>query len=256
MKPYWLYTTTALVIFFVLHAKSTENRYKEELCKYYVARSAALHLAGFRVDPDQRLTWFDVSESTAAGWESVIVDERPFKGDLLSSSISAYKLPRKFLSYDVYRVYRSNPIGSNYYFKIGLDDQFNFVRLWGFRDPISNVGEFAIYPSTRDDISFESGDLPLNDKDKVDQFIGDWLQLTQYGRQPGYFKIISNNYEVSNNALEGTCQTAEFHQADPLFGGDKIRYKEWSYRISSIGLTHLELLSKREDDDMSVIFGS
>ena len=80
MKPYWLYITTVLVVFFAVHAKLTENthkeeldRYKEELCKYYVARSAALYLAGYRVDPDQRLSWFDVSESTARGWESVIV---------------------------------------------------------------------------------------------------------------------------------------------------------------------------------------
>ena len=263
MKPYWLYITTVLVVFFAVHAKLTENthkeeldRYKEELCKYYVARSAALYLAGYRVDPDQRLSWFDVSESTARGWESVIVGVKSFEGDLLPSSISAYRLPRKFLSYDVYRVYRSNPTGTDSFFKIGFDDQFNFVTFWGFRDPISAVGEYAVYLGTRDDISFESGDLPLNDKDKVDQFIGDWIQLTQYGMQPGYFKILSNDYEVTNNVVEGTCQTAEFYQADPLFGGDKVRYIEWSYRISSIGLSHLELLSQREDEDKSVIFGS
>lgn len=266
MKPYWLYITTVLVVFFAVHAKLTENthkeeldRYKEELCKYYVARSAAIYLAGYREDSEQKPIWFDVSESTVARWESAIVGQKSFRGDLLSSSISAYRLPRRFLSYDVYMVYRSNPTSTNpVFFKIGLDDQFNFVKLWGFREPISNVGEYAVYMSSGEDeyVSFESGDVPLNDKAKMDQFIGDWIQLTQYGKHPGYFKIISNDFEVTNNVVEGTCQTAEFYEADPLLGGDKVRYKEWSYRISGLGLSHLELLSQREDEDKSVIFGS
>lgn len=257
MKPYWLYITLALMMFFAVHAKLTEDRYKEELCKYYVARSAAIYLDGYRVDPDQRLAWFDVSELTAANWEKVIVDIVPFKGDLLSSSITAYRLPRRFLSYDVYMVYRSNPSSTNtVFFKIGLDDQFNFVTFWGFRDPISTVGEYVHYWGSRDDISFESGDLPLKDKDKMDQFIGDWIQLTQYGKHPGYFKIISNDFEVTNNVVEGTCQTAEFYEADPMFGGNKVLYKEWSYRIPGFGQPRLELLSQREDEDLSVIFGS
>ena len=257
MKSYWLYITTVLVVFFAVHAQLTKDRYKEELCKYYVVRAAATYLDGYRVDQDQRLAWFDVSNLTAANWERVIVDSVPVKGDLLSSSISAYRLPRKFLSYDVYMVYRSNPSSTNtVFFKIGLDDQFNFVTFWGFRDPISTVGEYVRYWGSLDEITFESGDLPLKNKDKMDQFIGDWIQLTQYGKHPGYFKIISNDFEMTNNVVEGTCQTAEFYEADPMFGGNKVRYKEWSYRIPGFGQPRLELLSEREDEDLSVIFGT
>lgn len=255
MKSYWLYITLALMVFFAVQVKLTKDRYKEELCKYYVARSAELHLAGYREDPERRSAVYDVSESTAALWESVIVGEKPFKGDLLSGSISVLRLPRKFLSYDVYLVYPNAPMHPRY-FKVGLDDQFNFVTFWGFRDPIARAGEYVRYWGSRDDISFESGDLPLNDKDKVDQFVGDWIQLTQYGKHPGSFMIMSNDFEVTNDIVEGTCQTVELLEADPLFGGNKVRYKEWSYRIPSFGQPRLELLSERDDEDLSVISGT
>lgn len=258
MKSSVFYISLSLLIIMVVHAHTTEARYKAELCKYFVARAASQSLAAYNDESKRELPWNDVSESIARRWESVMVNRSTTsaRGDALAGQLSVYKLPRKFLKHDVYEVWR---LGFDRgVFRIGLDDQFNFVKLWGFNDPVTRVGEYGIFMDTINFPHFESGDLPLKNKLKFDQFIGYWIHLTQYSGSSKQFKIVSNDFEVSLlDNVTGTCQTAEFHWVYPDSGeNDKVVYKEWSYRIPSFGFTQLELLSIRESEDLSVFSGS
>lgn len=265
MKSYGLYISLSLMAFFVAYAKLAENqaqselyRYKSELCKYYVACFAAKTVADYYENvardtstvEDRIGSLRNVRRRTSLGSGiNAVLD-----ASLVSDNLFANRLPRKFLRYDVYQVSRLFP-SSGSYFKIGIDDQFRFVTFGGFDDPVSGPGDYTHFWGFDDGLKFESSDLPLHDEAEVRQFIGDWIQLTQYEDRAGFFKILSNEYEETKGVVTGACQTAELKQSFSIPANNRIRYREWSYRIPSFGQPRLELISEREEEDLSEILG-
>lgn len=255
-KSHGLYVLFVILIVFVIQLRSTEDLAKSTMCKYYVAwfisSTVADYYSQFYSDSASETERSPVRTLKPPGgkWLNTRYDVM-MTTSAVNGRFMALKMPRRFLNYDVYLVSEYTTHSYSYY-KLGIDDQFKFVRFWGFGvpEPISQSENFALFMGQNDELEFDSTDLPMSDEVKVQQFIGDWIQLTQFSDHPNRFKILSNQYVETEfkGRFEGTCSTAELR--DDFQKGRSVIYRDWSYIIPfDGGHPYLELLSVREVED-------
>ena len=162
------------------------------------------------------------------------------------------KAPRRFLDYDVYLTTR---VGQIHYhiFKLGVDDQLNVVRFNGFtHKKVINNAPNPFLPMN-DILQFNRSDVPVYDRDLILEFLTDWIQLTHFRDWAHWFRILSNEYELTKGGIEGICHSVELDQG--AYQESKVIYKKWEYRVPETGTPDLRLLSEIVDDDLSVFLG-
>ncbi len=162
------------------------------------------------------------------------------------------RLTRRFLTYDVFLVYRFTTSQPRRY-KVGIDDQFNIIRIHGFYEGDFRVGSHAMDSFSYDDgLEFSSKDVPAGDPDKFGEFVSDWIQLTQHDDHPNFFRILSNEYMLEDRDVLGSCATAELRHG-PLIE-EAVIYKLWKYKIPNEGTPVLKELSRQVRNDLSELF--
>ena len=161
------------------------------------------------------------------------------------------RLPRRFLTYDVFMVRRG--ISDSKPYKIGIDDQFNIVRFYGFYEENTWGGLVLTKFSYDDWLDFSSKDVPVEDPKKMEEFVSDWVHLTQFNDHPNFFRILSNVYQLENGHFLGICTTAELHHG-PLIPKGTVVYKLWKYKIPNEGTPVLKELSREVRNDLHELF--
>ncbi|MXZ75571.1 MAG: hypothetical protein F4207_11085 [Gemmatimonadetes bacterium] len=205
-------------------------------------------------------------------WWNADTDRDPLIEDMLSrlkflsirklANISGYKserLPRRFLGLDVFLVYPPSRDSNPY--KLGIresffsdndgllqiDGFFRFSRLNGFELGIHLPGDTTEFVSYNDPLEYVRLDQVLtHNRSSIDEFVTDWIQLSQYKGHPRDFKLILNEYELIDDTLVGQCETVEL---DMESGQDALYlHKVWTYEISSSDIPKLENISLRSAD--------
>ncbi len=163
-------------------------------------------------------------------------------------NFTVMKYQRRFLDYDVFFIYPSTTHALPY--KLGINDQFEFVRFRGFIENSHISSDTSAFLSYDDGFSFNSTDIPTGDHTRVSEFIYDWIQLTQFDDHPNFIKLLSNEYTLIDQDVLGSCVTVELKQSYDVQG--VMIYKEWKYKIPEYGQPVLKLHTQREDTDRSV----
>lgn len=159
------------------------------------------------------------------------------------------KYQRRFLDYDVFFIYPSTTHALPY--KLGINDQIEFVKFYGFGEKVHISGDPSEFLSYDDGLSFNSMDIPSVDDTKLLEFIYDWIQLTQFDDHPNFIKLLSNEFTLIDQEVLGSCVTIELKQS--YYNQDtSVVYKEWKYKIPKKGQPVLKLHTQREDTDRSV----
>ncbi len=246
-----------------------EGRYAE-LCRYYVAyfeyETAILKLRN----------WFKRDESVNAKEKhnNNIQEDRPGSINEALTKLESLSFPtldrikdyrcelqqRKFIGIDVYMAYPPDSPES-YPYKLGiiardygpafeeldLGKHFAFLKLNGFEERIHSPDDTTAYVSYNDQLQYPKLEhVPKQSRESVDEFVADWIQLTQYKGHPRDFRLLSNEYELTDDTLVGRCETEEL---DMGTGHDTMYlHKEWTYEIGNRDSPKLRTVSVRSTD--------
>ncbi len=238
-----------------------------EICVYYVAYfetwSKIRYYTG-RID--------DTTDSVNELWWHDDTDQAPLIEEMLSrlkflsirqlSNFSGYRserLPRRFLGLDIFLVYPPSLESDPY--KLGIRESvfkdkdgllqieglFQFSRLNGFQERIHFPDDTTEFKSYNDSLEYVRLDhISTQSRSSIDEFVTDWIQLTKYKGRPRDFRLLSNEYELTDSTLVGRCETIELDM-----GSDQhtmYLHKEWTYEISSSVSPKLKTVSVRSTD--------
>lgn len=250
-----LLLSTGLLFYSIEDKQSPSETEKAQLCRFYVANFNLEQQLNY---VRQRLLALS-TESNQEGLHPHVVfnksgpDVHP--GDpkhINLFTFRVYKYQRKFLDYDVFLIYPSTTHALPY--KLGLDDEYNFVRLWGFYASSHTTGDSTAFHYFDDGLSFNSTDLPIGNETAMSEFVYDWIQLTQFYDSPWFFKLRSNEYTLIDEDVLGSCTTVE-KRSSFISRDTRVVYRDWKYKIPKSGQPVLKLHEQREDSDRSVFDG-
>ena len=250
-----LLLSTGLLFFSVEDKQSPSETEKAQLCRFYVANFNFEQQLNY---VKQRLLALSTRSNQEGPHPHVVFNE--FESEFYHIdpkhinlfNFRVYKYQRRFLDYDVFLIYPSTTHALPY--KLGLDDQFNFVRLWGFYARSYTAGDSTVYHYFDDGLSFNSTDLPISNETAMSEFVYDWIQLTQFYDSPWFFKMRSNEYTLIDEDVLGSCTTVETRYSF-ISRDTRVVYRDWKYKIPKNGQPVLKLHEQREDSDSSVFDG-
>ncbi|MYG17706.1 MAG: hypothetical protein F4207_14980 [Gemmatimonadetes bacterium] len=248
--------------------QSTEEGRYAELCRYYVAyfeyETTILYYGNWLVRgvsvnveeaPDDKIQ-LDRPESVkealtklAMLWFPTLDRIKDYRCELQ---------PRKFMvGIDVYLAYSpSSP--ESYPYKLGIREGrfageleflnpegiYHFIKFNGFEERIRFPGDTTAFVSYNHQFEYPKlKDVPRQSRESVDEFVTDWIQLTQYKGHPRDFELLFNDFELTDDTLVGRCETVELD----MESGQNALYlhKVWTYEISSSDVPILERVSLR-----------
>lgn len=246
MGTFLLFMTGLMVLADEIRQGPSET-VKAQLCRFYVAY----------FDMEQQTNYFErllLARLPDVIWEgphpySTFKSYHDDPNRVHEFNFRVMKYQRRFLDYDVFFVYPSTTHALPY--KLGINDQFEFVRFYGFGENVHTSGDTSAFLSYDDGLSFNSKDIPAVDDTKVSEFIYDWIQLTQFDDHPNFFKLLSNEHTMIDHDVLGSCVTAELRYSY-YNQVTSVVYKEWKYKIPKKGQPVLKLHAQREDTDRSM----
>ena len=238
-----------------------------EICIYYVAYfetwSKIRYYSGridYTTDSEKELWWHDDTD------RAPLIEDVLSRLKLLSirklANFSGYKserLPRRFLGLDVFLVYP--PSLESHPYKVGIresvfkdkeellqiDGFFRFSKLNGFEERFHFPDYTTEFVSYNDPLEYVRLDqVPTQSRSSIDEFVTDWIQLTKYKGHPLDFKLLLNEYELTDDTLVGRCETVELDM-----GSDQdtmYLHKEWTYEINDWNSPILRTVSVRSTD--------
>ena len=248
MMGTFLLFMTGLLVLADENRQSPSETVKAQLCRFYVAY----------FNLEQQTNYYErllLARLPDMNWEGphpylMFLSEYHRDPDNVHEfNFTVKKYQRRFLDYDVFFIYPSTTHALPY--KLGINDQFEFVRFRGFIEDSHISGDTSAFLSYDDGLSFNSTDIPAGDNTIVSEFIYDWIQLTQFADHPDFIKLLSNEYTLIDQDVLGSCVTVELKQS--YYGQESsVVHKEWKYKIPKKGQPVLKLHAQREDTDRSV----